>query len=95
MNNIQLNGSKWVSKDDFYEALLRALGAPDWHGKNLDALSDSLRGGDINRINPPLAIIVTGEREMAPEASDTLRRFGTLVSDLHARSLEVSLTVKP
>ena len=54
MTKITLDGENWVSTDHFYEALLAALGAPEWHGRNLDALEETLRAGDINAVNPPL-----------------------------------------
>jgi RNAse (barnase) inhibitor barstar len=35
---IALNGSRWENASDFYEAYLAAVGAAEWHGRNLDAL---------------------------------------------------------
>jgi RNAse (barnase) inhibitor barstar len=56
---LSIDASKWQSANDVFGALLVALGAPHWHGRNLDALNDSLRGGDLNAINPPFTIKVT------------------------------------
>ena len=79
---IELDGSSWVTEDDFYTALLGALGAPDWHGRNLDALADSLRGADINAVNPPLWITIFGSQRMGIEAAKAARRFVELCDDL-------------
>jgi len=45
---IELDARTWRSQDDAYAALLPVVGAPSWHGHNLDALSDSLVAGSIN-----------------------------------------------
>lgn len=54
MKVITLDAVAWASPDDFYSALLPQLGAPVWHGRNLNALDDSLGGGSINALEPPL-----------------------------------------
>lgn len=43
--------------DDFYESFFDQVKAPSWHGRNLNALSDSLVAGSINEIEPPYKII--------------------------------------
>jgi RNAse (barnase) inhibitor barstar len=60
MKIIRLDASAWRSQNDFYSALLPELGAPAWHGRNLDALEESLRDGDINAVEPPFRVVVTG-----------------------------------
>ncbi len=57
MKIITLDASEWRNLDDFYLALLPELGAPDWHGHNLNALYDSLSGG-INEVEPPFHVTV-------------------------------------
>jgi RNAse (barnase) inhibitor barstar len=86
---ITLDGSRWRTEDDFYTTLLAALGAPAWHGRNLDALADSLRGGDLNRVNPPLSITITGSQEMGAEAARVARRFLELCDSLAEDGLGV------
>jgi RNAse (barnase) inhibitor barstar len=53
-----LDATNWHKWSDFYDALLSALEAPDWHGYNLDALLDSMVWGGINIIEPPYTIRV-------------------------------------
>ena len=67
MTVIILDGSEWRSPADFYSALLPQLGAPVWHGANLDALYDSL-SGNINCLEPPFTIEV---RETAGLSHET------------------------
>ena len=34
MRQLVLNGADWTTKDDVYDAFFRAVGAPEWHGRN-------------------------------------------------------------
>ena len=86
---ITLDGSRWQTEDDFYTALLSALGAPEWHGRKLDALADSIGGGDLNSINPPLSITITGSQRMGPEAQRASQRFVELCDDLAQEGVAV------
>jgi RNAse (barnase) inhibitor barstar len=79
VEEIELDGATWKRTDDFYASYLAAVGAPDWHGRNLDALWDSLTGGDINRCNPPFHIRIRGATRMSDEAREIVRRFRSLV----------------
>ena len=45
------------TEEDFYSSFLSKLNAPEWHGHNLDALSDSLITGSIHDIEPPYKIV--------------------------------------
>lgn len=80
MKVIALDGSGWRSPDDFYDALLPELGAPDWHGRNLDALHDSLSGG-INRLDPPFAVVIQGAGGLSPEMRAFLAKVSILFED--------------
>lgn len=55
MSLIRLDARGWQRREDFWAALLPALGAPDWHNPNLDALYDGLVAGE-NRVRPPLTV---------------------------------------
>lgn len=67
MNTFRLDASGWRSRDDFYDALLGALGAPEWHGRNLDALWDSVATGDINAVEPPYRVVIGNAAGMPAE----------------------------
>jgi len=54
LNEITLDAAGWQSADDVYSAFFHAVGAPPWHGRNLDALRDSIGAGHINVIAPPI-----------------------------------------
>ena len=48
------------SEEQFYNLLLPVLEAPSWHGRNLDALADSLVTGSINSVEPPFTLVSIG-----------------------------------
>lgn len=66
MTVIHLNGLEWRSPADFYSALLPKLGAPDWHGRNLDALYDSM-SGNVHCLKPPFTIEVRETAGLSPD----------------------------
>jgi RNAse (barnase) inhibitor barstar len=55
-----LDGARWQTAEDFYDAFLRAVGAPSWHGHNFNALRDSIAVGDVNAVSLPYDIVVHG-----------------------------------
>ena len=90
MLEIMLESSSWNSPEDFYHDLLAALGAPDWHGHNLDALWDSITGGGINEVNPPFVIRVVGERRNS-NCDEFLRRVQEMFVDARAQNVDVEM----
>jgi len=48
MKELTLDGAVWTTKDDVYSAFFLAVGAPEWHARNFDALNDSIANGSIN-----------------------------------------------
>jgi RNAse (barnase) inhibitor barstar len=60
MRWIELDGGSWTTALDFYTALLGALGAPKGHGRNINALIDSMIWGGMNAVEPPYTIRIRG-----------------------------------
>lgn len=84
MKTIALDARHWLSLLDFYDELLSALGAPEWHGRSIDALIDSIIFGGINEVEPPYRVIVGGLDQSAKEAFDELREAFTAFASLGA-----------
>lgn len=59
MKIIKLDAAAWKSVRDFYAEILPALGAPSWHGTNVNALVESIVQGEINEMKPPFRIEIT------------------------------------
>ena len=81
MRVIELDGSSWRTFDDLYDALLPALGAPDWHGRNINALIDSMGTGSINEVEPPYMIKIGRDDAMPAELRDFLRDLGRYLDE--------------
>ena len=90
MEHLRLNAASWRNADDVWENLLLALGAPGWHGRNLDALADSLRGGDLNAINPPLTVEVQGVAAASAEAKWELARIASVFREMASEGAVVA-----
>lgn len=56
MKTITVSALGWNTILDFYEAILGALQAPEWHGTNANALIDSMVYGSINGVEPPFRL---------------------------------------
>jgi RNAse (barnase) inhibitor barstar len=91
MREIVLSGDNWKTPEDLYGALLFSLGAPDWHGHNLDAVWDSITGGGINRIDPPFAIRVTGIDSLPEDCKALLDRLVDLLSEAKASGVPIEV----
>ncbi len=91
MRQIILDGTEWKVPHDFYRSFLEAVGAPEWHGQNLDALWDSITGGDINFVDPPYLICIEGTTAMPEECKAVVLRFRDLVSEAKAQGCAVEI----
>lgn len=67
MRIIELSAKEWWSVLDFYHALLKAIGAPEWHSEGINAAVDSIVWGGINSVQPPYTIRVVGTARLPPE----------------------------
>ena len=72
MKRIELDGSAWLTANDFYSALLVEIGAPDWHGRSIAALIDSMIIGDINAVEAPYSVVVRNWSEAEESAQIAL-----------------------
>jgi hypothetical protein len=70
MRTIELNARRWRTVHDFYDALFAEIGAPDWHGRSVNALVDSMVWGRINSLEPPYTVRVSGTEFTPPEVRD-------------------------
>jgi RNAse (barnase) inhibitor barstar len=59
VRNITFDAGRWRTEDDLYNSFFEAVGAPVWHGRNFDALRDSIVFGQINRIEVPYSVAVS------------------------------------
>ena len=79
MREIALDATNWRSPLEFYAALLPAIGAPAWHGESVNALTDSMINGGINKLKPPYVVRV---HNMGGVPADVAQEVGWAVDDL-------------
>jgi RNAse (barnase) inhibitor barstar len=89
MKHILLNGNNWKTTDDFYDAFLGAVGAPTWHGRNFNALRDSITAGRINDVELPYTIQISGTAEMPAEVRSLVQDFCTLIKEFRSEGYDV------
>jgi RNAse (barnase) inhibitor barstar len=53
MRIIELDAHNWKTGRDFYNAIAVALNSPENHGRNFNALIDSMVWGGIDDVEPP------------------------------------------
>ena len=94
MRELVLNGADWATKDDVYNAFFTAVGAPEWHGRNLDALADSISGGSINQMEAPYRLIIEGYDRIGPRAKAMADSFINLVRELATNGCPVEIRVE-
>lgn len=67
MRRAQLDGRRIHSREELHDALAGAVSLPDWYGRNLDALLDSL-----SELEEETCLRVTG----APALAEALGPYG-------------------
>lgn len=91
MRDIEISAAGCIQPSDLYEEILQALGSPSCHGRNLDALWDSITGGDLNEVNPPFRVTVHGALQLSPECETLLGKLEILFAE--ARTLGVAVEI--
>ncbi len=93
MQELILDGSEWKTRDDVYDAFFAAVQAPAWHGRNFDALNDSIAAGQINGIEVPYRLVIRnydligdGAKKMAQDFVDLIRELAT-----HGTPVEIEI----
>ena len=83
MKELLLNGAEWKTSNDVYDAFIKAVGAPYWHGRNFNALRDAIEGGNINDVEVPYCVVIrnygligAGAKEMADDFIDLIHEIG-------------------
>jgi hypothetical protein len=85
MQTIELDATNWRTALDLYDALLAALGAPEWHGRNLNALADSMIWGGINGVEPPYTIHIRGTSGLSKDVLDEIELAKRVLSEARAQ----------
>lgn len=79
--------------EDFYSVFLPQVKAPDWHGHNLNALSDSIITGDINGVEPPYLIKSINSSKISEKLKEFQREFFEILSEAEEEGREISVQI--
>jgi len=94
VKELLLNGAEWDCRDDVYTSFFRAVEAPDWHGRNFDALRDSIEIGQINNVEPPYRVIIQNYSQIGPGACQMASQFVDLLREIGSRGCPVEVVIK-
>ena len=94
MRELILDGLTWEKGDDVYDAFFRAVGAPEWHGRNFNALIDSIEKGDINAIEVPYRLIIKHRDSVGVGAEQMVTDFVDLIREIAASGCPVEIVVE-
>jgi RNAse (barnase) inhibitor barstar len=94
MKELTLDGAGWRSKDDVYNAFFHAVGAPEWHGRNFDALNDSIANGSINEVEVPYRLVLMNYDLISGEAKKMTDDFVDLIHEIAERGCPVEVRIE-
>jgi ribonuclease inhibitor len=95
MKELVLDGSNWQTRDDVYDAFFAAVRAPEWHGRNFNALRDSIGTGQINDVEVPYRVVIRNFDQVSGEATQMAHDFVDLLRELHQNGVPVEVEVQP
>src|SRR6202035_3521458 len=93
MKDLVLDGASWKTRDDVYDAFFKAVGAPSWHGRNFNALNDSIATGRINEIEVPYRLVIQNYDLIGAGAKEMVDDFIDLIHKIAARGCPVKIQV--
>jgi RNAse (barnase) inhibitor barstar len=88
------NADGWKSANDVYDAFFAAVHAPSWHGRNLDALNDSIATGGINEVEVPYRLTAQNAAKAGLDARMMLNRFKELIDQICAEGCPIEMSIK-
>ena len=94
MRELLIDCAELRSNDDFYDSFFRAVGAPAWHGRNFDALNDSIGTGQINAIEVPYRVVIRNRSQIPQAASEIVSNFISLLEELASKGCPVEVRLE-
>ncbi len=91
---IVLDGRNWQTELDLIEGVIAGVDGPFWHGRNYNALYDSLVVGSINGIEPPYDFVIKPPTDATPDLAEALSCFLARISEWRAQGAQVAARVE-
>lgn len=93
MKELVLDGETWKTRDDVYDSIFHAVGAPNYHGRSFNALRDSIATGSINEVEVPYRIVIKNYDKVDVSARPMADDFVDLIRELAAEGCPVEICV--
>lgn len=93
VRDLTLDASGWSNADDVYDSFFEAVQAPAWHGRNPDALKDSIVTGGINGIEVSYRIIIKNTAGIQSGARETTNQFLDLLTHFEAEGCPIKALI--
>jgi RNAse (barnase) inhibitor barstar len=94
MLKLTIDVSKCAHTLDVYGVLLAQLGAPEWHGKNLDALWDTVSNDGINAVRAPYTIRFVGVANSNQNVTKLIGQMKQLFEEAKSEGLDVGCLIE-
>jgi hypothetical protein len=94
MRDLILDASAWKTDDDVYDSFFKAVGAPEWHGRNFNALIDSIQKGEINAVEVLYRVVIRHYDCIAPGTKKMADDFADLIREIAGRGCPVKIVVE-
>jgi RNAse (barnase) inhibitor barstar len=91
VRELVLDATNWETSDDVYNSFFKAVDAPVWHGRNFNALHDSIITGSINKIDLPYRIIIQHSPKMDCEAFKPTMQFVELIREFESKGYPIEI----
>jgi RNAse (barnase) inhibitor barstar len=94
MKELVMDAASWKTVDDLFSSFMEVVGAPSWHGKNLDALCDSIRRGGINKIEVPYQLVFKNYTKVHPAVKAKADSFAQVIRELANEGVPVGIQIR-
>ena len=91
MKELVMDAASWKTRDDLFLSFFKAVDAPPWHGRNFDALRDSVGAGHINRIEVPYRLVLKNYARVHPAVRADAEHFIDVIRELAAEGIPVEI----
>src|SRR5437667_10874672 len=91
MKELVMDATEWQTTDDLFLSFFRVVEAPSWHGKNFNALRDSIGTGQINNVEVPYRIVFNNYDRVNPQVKDDSDHFIEVIHELASEGVPVEI----
>ena len=90
---LTLHAKDWKTPNDVFDSLFAVLKSPVWHGRNFNALNDSIVTGDINSVEVPYQLVVRDLDHSSMEAQTFANELVHLIGEFEDWGCPVSMKI--